>query len=1473
MRKKAILCVLLCVLIWPQLVWGADTSVDELQQYDQPINFGRGVSESPDGGALAWGESYYLKSYMNMYDATGDKVWLDKMTDHFDRMLLNAWDHNGDGYKGWPDIRYAHNQVKNGQFAIEGSLAGDEAELLMNGSFEVDSDLNGIPDGWQQEGNPLSGSRSVLPDDVFHGSAGFILESDGAQTNRLVQQLDYVPGETYVVEGFSGVDTEKTQAKIEIYHEAGNKVLGYVRIHHVGYERQVFTFQAPQLGAVQLRLSLEHYDQPGYKARFDQLSVKPVRTSDSDGGGFPLLLNGGFEDVDSQDSTMPEHWSRWSNSVSQNVYLTSDAYAGDYAFAVTTDASSWEIAEQEISYTPSEKYTVSFHGKVLQAAGAGRVEAYNATDNIKIKSVLFNQTDWQALSFTFTAPEQAGKQLKIRIYQSNWQLQGFTSIVDELTVTPYQPQLLMNEGMEAVDSADPTMPEHWSRWSYSVTDNVYRSGADAHSGNYALAVTTDNTSWEVAEQTIGYEPGETYAVQFWSKVLGTAAGGKVQIYNATDNVMLATTTFYAAEWKPYTFTFTAPNAEGKLLKLRLLQTDWQLNGHTVLYDDFSMSKVLIKPALLENGGFQFADSQDSTMAASWSRTSGANASDVYVTEALNTYYTGNKGLAITIGHGASQQLNTESGTKYVLQYRGRTSRPDESANVDIFNVTDQTILASAHISGPSWQKRALVFTAPHEKMLELRLHATGEQSSGNDVYYDDIAINEVVATLPAGWQLLDTDVAQAHRTNDTSVYYEGGATNTNDWVLELLHDGVSESVITQQLHNYVPNVPYAFAITGRVSDGATGTIRARDLTTGIELASASFQNNEKFERISAGFTTPAEGHDIRLEIALSGGSSGDKLYAYDAMGGQLWEQMVHEGIIIAPVLRFVKAIYDDETLHEQYLSRADAYRDFVVDNLVHKWDPYWKQISGIDGANNGRGTYIFPPGFSTEWFPSRSLPHNQYLAYAVMLHLLYDVTEDAAEYAAERPLYLSRANDMNRTFKETLREHPLNASLGTDAYLWNYWDNLGVWDDGHYYTSNQEDMSHAALTLTGPLEAYAYNQVFDAEDMVKLTHTFTDIMWNQSLVDPVLSWYNSRQPAYTVDQIRTRQFHHWMDFAQFDPVVWEIGNAVCETGLCSNYIASGVAKWSRNKVVNGGFEFASPASSSLPGYWTASSSAGTGDAIYRSSTEAYRGAWSVAIPKNGPEVHRLQYRMQHYEPNTTYELSFFGKTDGRAMGRIEVVNETDQEVLKGRYFRSEEWSGEQLTFRTPEAAGKELYISFAAHENEHLDGIVYVDEVRAYPSLHRSQLPNSGFETADRWDEAWPRYWRRGETTEAGLIQLDASVSQAGSQSLRLESAASGAEQEAIYEWTGYLPGSIYQLSAYGKAEGSSEGSIQVMDTATNELLAEGGFSDSEWRKLCITFAAPAEHDHKLKVIITHDDPSQPDQTLWVDEIGIVQAD
>ncbi|MGQ9731141.1 MAG: hypothetical protein ACUVX8_07680 [Candidatus Zipacnadales bacterium] len=80
--------------------------------WDATTAGGLGHSNATTSGGLAWGESTFLRNYILCYQVTGDTYWLDKVIDHFDRMVENLADPDGDGYLAWSDVDYSVGLVE-----------------------------------------------------------------------------------------------------------------------------------------------------------------------------------------------------------------------------------------------------------------------------------------------------------------------------------------------------------------------------------------------------------------------------------------------------------------------------------------------------------------------------------------------------------------------------------------------------------------------------------------------------------------------------------------------------------------------------------------------------------------------------------------------------------------------------------------------------------------------------------------------------------------------------------------------------------------------------------------------------------------------------------------------------------------------------------------------------------------------------------------------------------------------------------------------------------------------------------------------------------------------------------------------------------------------------------------------------------------------------------------------------------------
>lgn len=678
----------------------------------------------------------------------------------------------------------------------------------------------------------------------------------------------------------------------------------------------------------------------------------------------------------------------------------------------------------------------------------------------------------------------------------------------------------------------------WNQEGNTSSSYTSTSAGDAFAGLAGGIIESDGINANRLVQQLSYTGNNRYVVEAYAGVDNTKTQGKIEIFNATTNTVLATQLIAHMGYERYTFNFTAP-ASGSTLQLRLGLVDNSKTGYKIKFDAVSVKQVSGEPGeLVANGTFESTNPGDSTLPAQWTRFQG-NASTVYSAIGINKAYDGARGLAITndntMWHRLEQTIAYTPSTSYVVSFNGRVTDSRFPGKVEVYNVTDATVMGVYSFSSTTYGKYRFGFTAPATagKTIQLRIYADSYTNFGT-TYVDNVSIKGLQQKEIAAWS--------TNRTYLSSVAVSGSNAN---WTAEMIPNGVSVPQMTQTMLNYKPNTLYQTIVSAKGSPGASALVQVYDETTSTVLGSATIANSDTFRDTSFDFMTPASGHTLRFDVSMPSGASGQRMYINSVSASQKMGYQVHDGLIGAALLRFANAVYANPVLSSSYVLKADAYKDFVAAELFHKWDGQWHQITGVDGSDNGTGVYTFPTGFTDETFSGRSLPHNQYLAYAWMLYQLYDATEGDPSYAVERHLYLSRANDLERTFRSKLLDNPRNAS----AYVWWYWNNLGSWDDGHYYTNHSEDLGHSGLTARGALEAYLHGQVFTLAEIQKLTKTFTEVMYNQYLyvpgiTEPSIASSNDKTPTSTSERVGTSGYGYWADFAAIDPKVAIINQAV-----------------------------------------------------------------------------------------------------------------------------------------------------------------------------------------------------------------------------------------------------------------------------------------------------------------------------------------
>lgn len=865
--------------------------------------------------------------------------------------------------------------------------------------------------------------------------------------------------------------------------------------------------------------------------------------------------------------------------------------------------------------------------------------------------------------------------------------------------------------------------------------------------------------------------------------------------------------------------------------------------------------------LISNAGFEVG----TTIPADWQQV-GPSGSTLRSTDPGDVFAGDAGALVRSDGTNQSmliQQISYTPGTRYVVEAFAGIDEGATQGIIEIYNATTSSVLASTMVKHAGFERYSFSFAAPSSGTLQVRLRLNKYIHNGWEARFDDVSVRALaptadsaaacpdgvggspplVCTDAVGWTRDNTSLAYAHRTNDPA------ATDGKAWVMQLLGGGPTAPRVSQELLNYAPLSEYGFSVALRGSGG----LRVIDTTTNTVLVEEQFSASTTFTRRYVYFDTPAAGHDLRAEIYLTDNTSSGRASAHDVWMGQLWEMQLQEGNAYTPILWFVNAVYDDPSL-VSYKSKADQYLEFAAQNLVHKWDPYWHQISGVDGQNNGTGVYTLPGGFSNINSPGRSVPPNQYLSYARILYLLHQATDGDPAYASERPYYLSRANDLNRLFRAHLRVHPKDP----DAVIWNYSDYYGPWDDARYTAPTNEDAGHAMLTMAGVMEAYQYGQVWTREDMQKLVNTWTEVMFDGNFTTPRFSLNND---GINLTDAGASGIGAYVKFAEIDQKSFLIADARERAygGLAAQY-----SQLYRNKTINTQFEWQLLTELELPAYWSSLSSTGTTERVMNAGQI---GRWALQIQADGTSLAGVEQQLPNYDPGAPYVLQLRGQpTSG--VTKAELFDYTTSTSLGEVAFTGTGWQDTVVHLTTmPTEAGHDVRVKVYS------TGSAVIDEVRAFPILSRSQAPNGDFETSVRNIPARPEHWTLGSGTTWDNATLDPSTYLRGARSLKLTTLADSQPAQVLYNWRGYQPGTSYTIAAFGKANASG-GTITVTDLDTGQQLANLEFTSSSWTAQTEEMVTPLAYNHTLQISIQNTNAAigEPGQ-FWVDDLGVFRTD
>lgn len=277
----------------------------------------------------------------------------------------------------------------------------------------------------------------------------------------------------------------------------------------------------------------------------------------------------------------------------------------------------------------------------------------------------------------------------------------------------------------------------------------------------------------------------------------------------------------------------------------------------------------------------------------------------------------------------------------------------------------------------------------------------------------------------------------------------------------------------------------------------------RDVTVGEAFASRPYSETAVIEEVPG------------VALTLRGqGKQGARFWVTTIAQEELAYQ-VHDGMVTYPVAQFIEIVFADPTLEGHYRAKAEQYAELLYRHFFEKWETTWLDLP------DGLGVYRFTND-PTQRHPGASLPHNQYLALARTWLVL-----QAVPGLDHREEYRDRATKMALRFRSNLR------SVGS-AYSWNYWDPLPA----ETITVRPEDLAHSTIDISFVIEAAAKGIVFSDNDLRHFAATYSDLMWNGSLSNPLLG------DSVATNEGATSTSWEWIQLGRVSERVSDIGSAV-----------------------------------------------------------------------------------------------------------------------------------------------------------------------------------------------------------------------------------------------------------------------------------------------------------------------------------------
>lgn len=771
-------------------------------------------------------------------------------------------------------------------------------------------------------------------------------------------------------------------------------------------------------------------------------------------------------------------------------------------------------------------------------------------------------------------------------------------------------------------------------------------------------------------------------------------------------------------------------------KINSYLKDWNSDGGWAWGTSNYTDELMLNPTfdlagsnanvLTINPGFEIPDSMNPTLPAGWTRT--GTSTEVYRSVLAEDHHAGTAGLVVKTNgrawrHGIQSLKDIYApGKTYLVSFWGKTNGKVRGRLGVYDRTTGTETLAEAFFSNSNWAEGRLTFTAPSDpgKNLQILCYVDNYKIPDGQVEFDDVRLSVAEPATAENWVSVKYPPETVRRLEKPDCLSQPAC-------LEVIADGVGPAPAAEQaLSHIVRGASYNVQLKG----WGAGRV---EILNGDSVIASQERHSTSWGDIKIFFTCPLSGNgSVKIRLMLDSNKMGTVARFDDVSLKMNAEYLVHQAVLLAPILRFVRLVREDPWLLPEFGEKSEAYLTLAVDKILPHWERDWREVGGRGFYVSNNQSFYGRPGDLTEF----SLPHNQYLPMAEIFLDLWHLTGDIK--------YRQKAEKLGQGFKSFLK---LGNGRSGPTYLWHYADNLfqDIFDPG----LTAEDLNHANLDISAVLRMAEDNVVFTPEDMKTFARTLLEVIWDGNMNIPVMHSRvdGSDIVGHEVDYMYG--MNEWIGLARYEAGVWPLVDRLYSGISWKNgsrlLTVSGLAKYDPNQIplertapanvtaiplssttvsvswtpptsppmnINPGIENSNSTDPTLPDGWTR---LGTSTQVFRSTALEDRrlGNAGMVVKTNGISW-RQGIEDLSYNPGETYLLTFWGKTNGNVRGRVGIYDRTggNTVVLKEYFFANSNWMPMYFRFTAPAASGRDLKLYCYFDNYKATNGIVRFDEIR-----------------------------------------------------------------------------------------------------------------------------------------------------------------